>query len=177
MRKEIDIYEYASDIMKQLKKGVLLTTKKDGKVNTMTISWGALGIEWNKEIFSVYVRENRHTLKMLESGEFTINIPTKEKAGKILGHCGTKSGRDTDKIKDMNLTLIDGEKIDVPAIKELPLTLECKIIYKQLQDKSEISKDMQESFYPSDVDSMHFGANKDYHYLIHGEIISAYIVE
>ena len=49
---------------------------------------------------------------------------------------GTKSGRDTDKIEDMGLTLVPSEKIDTPAIKEYALTLECRIVYKQLQDRN-----------------------------------------
>ena len=53
-----------------------------------------------------------------------MNIPFKPFDNKILGYCGTHSGKDTDKIADLNLTLEEGEKISVPAIAELPLTLE-----------------------------------------------------
>lgn len=61
MRKEIDVFDYASEILKAVKKGALLTTKADNKVNTMTIAWGSLGIEWGKPIFTAFVRENRFT--------------------------------------------------------------------------------------------------------------------
>ena len=47
-KKKIDVLDYSSKILKTLSKGVLLTVKDDEKVNTMVISWGALGIEWNK---------------------------------------------------------------------------------------------------------------------------------
>lgn len=177
MYKEIEVYDYMNHILKQLKKGVLLTTKKDGKVNTMTISWGKIGIEWSKLIFCVYVRQNRQTHTMLDSGEFTINIPYNQSVGKILGYCGTKSGKDTDKIKDLDLTLVDGREVSAPAIKELPLTLECKIIYKQLQDSTAIPDAFKEEFYPQDISSDFCGANKDYHTMFYGEIVSAYIVE
>lgn len=61
------------------KKGVLLTTKTDEKVNSMVISWGTLGIEWAKPIFTVFVRENRFTKHQLDKNpEFTINIPIGE---------------------------------------------------------------------------------------------------
>ena len=46
-KKKIDVLDYSSKILKALSKGVLLTVKDDEKVNTMVISWGALGIEWN----------------------------------------------------------------------------------------------------------------------------------
>lgn len=178
MKKEIQVFDYASEIMKAVKTGVLLTTKSDDKVNSMTISWGTLGIEWGKPIFTVFVRENRFTKEQLEKNpEFTINIPMGEFNKKILGFCGTKSGYNIDKISELNLTLESPDKISVPAIKELPLTLECKVVYKQEQDRNEICEETKKVFYPQDVDSSYHGANKDFHTAYYGEIISAYIVE
>lgn len=178
-KKIIDVFEYASDIMKAVNGGVLLTSKnKDtGKVNSMTISWGMLGIEWAKPIFITFVREHRYTREFLEnSDEFTISIPYGEVNKKILGYCGTKSGRTTDKINDLGLTLEQPLSISVPGIKELPLTLECKVIYKQKQDPTAVSPANQ-SYYPQDVDSFDTGSNKDYHVAYYGEIVNAYIIE
>lgn len=166
MYKEIDVYEYMNVIVKELKKGVLLTTKKDGKVNTMSIAWGAIGIEWNKLIFTALVRQSRHTFDMLSTGEFTVNIPLDDRK-KEIAYCGTKSGRDTDKIADMGFALVDGRKVDVPAIKEFPLTLECKIIYEQLQDKDAIPQQVLDSMYPE----------RDLHSMFYGEVVAAYIVK
>ncbi len=178
MKKNIEVFDYASDIMKSLQKGVLLTTKVDDKINTMTISWGKLGIEWAKKIFIVYVRESRYTKTLLDKNpEFTISIPIGEFKRNILGIAGTKSGRDLDKIKELNLTLEQSVKISVPGIKELPLTLECKVIYKQAQDPDEISKEHLTTFYPQDVISTHHAANRDYHTAYYGEIVSAYIIK
>ena len=95
----------------------------------------------------------------------------------IIGVCGTKSGRDTNKIKDLNLTLIEPEIVDVPAIKELSLTLECKVIYKQKQDENAIPKEIKEKNYPENVSGDFYGANRDYHTAYYGEIVSAYIIE
>ncbi|RDY26273.1 flavin reductase family protein [Romboutsia weinsteinii] len=178
MKKEIQVFDYATEIMKAIEKGVLLTTKADGKVNTMTISWGTLGIEWGKPIFTAFVRENRFTKQQLERNpEFTINIPLGDFNKKILGVCGTKSGHDTDKISELNLTLESPNNISVPAIKELPLTLECKVIYKQKQDENEITEEDKCKFYPQDVESSFYGANRDFHIAYYGEIVNAYIVE
>jgi len=172
-RIDIDIYEHMNHIHKELKKGVLLTTKHKDAVNSMTISWGHIGIEWARPIFIAYVRQSRHTLSMLASDEFTINIPMDDTAKKILGYCGTKSGCDTDKIKDLNLTLVDGVGVNVPAIKELPMTLECKIIYKQPQDLSVLTPEIMDKMYPvTDLQG-----TRDYHTMFYGEIVSAYIVE
>ena len=178
MHKEIDVFEYMNTILRELKKGILLTTKNGDRVNAMTISWGQIGIEWNKLIFTTYVREGRFTKDMLSTGEFTINIPLDRKnVAKAIAYCGIKSGREFDKTKDVNFSLVDGRKVDVPAIKELPLTLECKVVYKQIQDKNEIEDDICNEFYPQDVPSDHFGANKDYHIMFYGEIVDSYILE
>lgn len=178
MKREIEVFDYASEIMKGVKAGVLLTTKAEDKVNTMTISWGTLGIEWNKPIFTVFVRENRFTKEQLDKNpQFTINIPVGEFNKKILGVCGTKSGRNVDKISELNLTLEESNNITVPGIKELPLTLECRVIYKQEQDKNAITEENKKVCYPQDVDSSYHGANKDFHTAYYGEIVGAYIIE
>lgn len=178
MKKEIQVLDYAGEIMKALQSGVLLTTKVEDKVNSMTISWGTLGIEWGTPIFTVFIRENRFTKQQLDKNpEFTINIPVGEFNKKILGFCGTKSGHTTDKISELNLTLEEPSKISVPAIKELPLTLECRVVYKQKQDEHAITEENRLKCYPQDVDSSFHGANKDYHTAYYGEIVSAYIIE
>ncbi len=178
MKKEIQVLDYANDIMKAVQNGVLLTTKAEEKVNSMTISWGTLGIEWGKLIFTVFVRENRFTKQQLDKNpEFTINIPFGDFDKKILGVCGTKSGHTVDKGKELNLTLEEPAAVSVPAIRELPLTLECKIVYKQKQEAKEITEENNKRFYPQDVDSTFHGANRDYHTAYYGEIVSAYIIK
>lgn len=174
MKRQIDVFDYAGHICKAMKPGILLTTKAGEKVNTMTIGWGTIGIQWNKPIFIAYVRETRFTKQMLEeNGEFTVNIPYGEFDNKILSYCGTKSGRDTDKIRDLGLTLVESEKISVPGIAQLPLTLECKVIYTQKQDLSQIPQSVIDRFYPV-IDESGF---QDYHYVFYGEIVNAYLIE
>ena len=119
MKKQVDAFDYAGLICKAMKKGVLLTTKAGDTVNTMTIGWGKIGIEWNRPVFIAYVRETRYTKQLLEAaGEFTVNIPVGDADSRILGYCGTKSGRDTDKIADLSLTLVDSDNVQVPGIRE-----------------------------------------------------------
>ena len=178
MKRIIDPFDYAGEICKGMKKGILLTTRSGEKVNTMTIGWGKIGIEWGKPIFIAYVRESRYTKQMLEeNGEFTVNTPIGEVDGKILGYCGTKSGRDTDKITDLGLTLEDPEVISVPGIRELPLTLECKVIYRQKQDLSAIPTEILEKYYPEAQGARFAGEKRDFHYAYYGEIVSAYLIE
>ena len=172
MKKQVNAFDYAGDICKALKKGILLTTRIGDQVNTMTIGWGHIGIEWSRPIFVAYVRETRHTREMLDAnGEFTINVPVGEIDASILGFCGTKSGRDTDKIKALGLHLEQSDVISVPGIRELPLTLECKVIYKQKQDLSAIPEDILARYYPADETGF-----QDYHYVYYGQILNAYLI-
>lgn len=177
MKKVINAFDYAGDICKAMKKGILLTTKQNDKVNTMTIGWGTIGIEWGRPIFIAFVRESRYTKQLLEAnGEFTVNIPYGDVDAKILGFCGTKSGHDMDKIAEANLTLEAPVSISVPGIKELPLTLECKVLYKQKQDLTVIPQAILERYYPQDVDGSFSGSNRDYHIAYYAEIVSAYLI-
>ena len=170
MKKNINVFDYAGLICEAMSPGVLLTAKQGGKVNTMTIGWGAIGVEWGKPLFTAYVRPCRYTHEMIETtGEFTINVPMGD-AKKILGYCGTKSGREVDKIKELGLTLEEPLTISVPGIRELPLTLECRVVYKQDQVLSALRDDLCGRYYDKN------DAN-DYHTAYYAEIVSAYIID
>ena len=178
-RKPVELKDIAGKIVEELPKGILLTTKTDDKVDTMTIGWGTLGIEWSKPVFAAYIREGRFTRGQLDKNPvFTVNIPMARTADvrKIVGSCGSCSGRDVDKIADTGLTLVDGEKVDAPAVKELPLTLECRVVFRQRQELGLIDSQF-DGFYPQDKDSTVCGANKDAHIAYYGEIVDAYIIE
>ena len=76
MKRKIELWDQAGYILDQVGKGVLMTTAVDGEVNTMTIGWGTIGIQWRKPIFIAFVRESRYTKELLDKNpEFTINIP------------------------------------------------------------------------------------------------------
>lgn len=177
MKQPVNVFDYAGHICKAMPKGILLTTKHNGKVNTMTIGWGTIGIEWGKPIFIAYVRESRYTKQLLDgSGEFTVNIPYGEVDGKILGFCGTKSGADVDKIQALNLTLEESVSVSAPGIRELPLTLECKVLYQQPQELAAIPEAILERYYPQDVPSTDPGKNRDRHTAYYAEIVNAYLI-
>ena len=172
MKKVINPFDYAGEFPKHMGQGILLTTKGHTGVNTMTIGWGTLGIEWGRPMFVAYVRESRYTHELLDANpEFTVNCPVGEIDKKILGFCGTKSGRDLDKIKEMGLHLEEPMHISVPGIKELPLTLECKVVYRNKQPVESIPQEIQDRYYP-----VKDGA-QDFHYAYYGEIVGAYIIE
>lgn len=95
IRTEIDVNEKAGYILDCLKQGILLTTKENDLLDTMTIGWATIGIDWSIPVFTVYVRESRFTKVLLDkTNQFTVNIPLPGKnVRKILSFCGTRSKR------------------------------------------------------------------------------------
>lgn len=169
MKRNIDVWSHAGEILKAVEHGVLITAQADGRANPMAIGWGTLGIEWNTPLFIAYIRESRFTRELLDRNpEFTVNIPLGKCDPQILQVCGTRSGRELDKIAALGLTPVAGETVSVPALKELPLTLECKVIYRQLQQVREVAEPQYSEFYPEPTDA---------HVAYYGEITAAYILE
>ena len=170
--------EYMGDLVKGVKSSALITVRKGDEVNCMTIGWGQIGIEWARLIFTAYVRHSRYTYPILqETGEFTVNIAPEGGAGKILGFCGSRSGRDVNKIQELGLTLVPGDSIEVPGILELPLTLECRVLYRADQDPKDLPSDLVERFYPPVSDSGMSAPQRDLHTMFSGEVTGAYLAE
>ena len=179
MKREIIVTDYANEITAAIPRGVLVTTKNGDKVNCMTIGWGTLGTMWSMPMMMIYIREGRFTRQMLDvSGDFTLNVPFGDaNVKKITAYCGAKSGRNTDKVKDLGLTLVESDLVQAPGIAELPLTLECKVLYRQLLDKNAVPEDIRKAMYPEHVDSSNPMANCDYHYCYYGKILKSYIID
>lgn len=165
---DIGYNELSKEMLNQLKKGAFLTTKVDGKVNTMTIGWGGINVVWYKEVFVAYVRYSRDTYNMLErANEFTISVPLNVDMKKELSFCGTKSGRDYDKVKECNLSIAPSKSINTPILSDCELHYECKVIYKQAMEPSNINKDIKKRYY----------MGNDYHVVYYGEIIESYLTK
>ena len=116
------------EILSELKGGALLTAaKENGEINTMTVSWGGVGILWGKEVAFVFVRPQRHTFEFTENGSKMSLTFFDDSKKDILTYCGTKSGRDVDKFKDCNLkcSLVDG----YPVFEDAKYTLKLKKLY------------------------------------------------
>ena len=159
---------FAETVERMCDDGLLLVTKgKDNKANVMTIGWGTIGTIWAKPIFIVLVRPSRYSYSLLEQvDEFTVNVPSKELAKAAL-HCGTVSGRDNDKFKDMNLTEIASKEIQVPIIEECHINYECRTLHKNDLIPEMLDPGVKEQFYPKG----------DFHRLYFGEILATYAGE
>ena len=98
----------------------------NGEKNILTIAWAGT-ICSDPPMVSISVRPERYSYNMIkETGEFVINLTTKELAF-ATDYCGVKSGRDVDKFAEMNLTPIPGEVVKAPLIAESPVNIECRV--------------------------------------------------
>ena len=104
--------------------------------------------------------------------EFTVNIPLGAIDKNIVAVCGSKSGRDIDKFETLGLETEPGMTVSVPGIRQLPLTLECKVLYQQDQDAAAIDEAALNRYYTKGTRN-----GEDFHTLYIGEITAAYIIE
>jgi flavin reductase (DIM6/NTAB) family NADH-FMN oxidoreductase RutF len=162
--KDLDYMEIAEEAIAKIKKGAFLTVQAGDRLNVMTIGWATFGWIWQKPIMMVAVRSSRHTFGIIEAAEdFTVTIPAGDMA-KEIALCGTKSGRDMDKIKQASLQTSKTRKVVSPIIKAQGYHLECRIVYKSAMDPAYLDQDYDSSLYPQ----------KDYHTLYFGEIVACY---
>ena len=140
------------------KEWMLITAGTIDHWNTMTASWGGLGVLWGKNVSFCFVRNTRYTFEFMnESPTFSLTF-FDEKHRSALDYCGSNSGRDVDKAKETGLTPveIDGSV----AFTEARLVLVCRKLYEQDMDPASFVD-------PSIAD--HY-VQKDYHRIYVGEI-------
>ncbi|MDR2650381.1 MAG: flavin reductase family protein [Clostridiales bacterium] len=136
-------------------KGAFLSSKGKNKVNTMTISWGFIGVIWGNPYFITAVRPTRHTKTLLdEGGSFTVSIPwgclTNE-----LNICGTESGRDIDKSKVV--TFARSKQVDAPIVAGCQTYIECVIKYSDPLDHAKMPENIVRGMYSDDYHTLYFG--------------------
>jgi flavin reductase (DIM6/NTAB) family NADH-FMN oxidoreductase RutF len=143
---------------------LLVTAKKDGKSNVMTVGWGLVGVLWRMPVFMVAVRPSRFTHDLIEdSGEFTVNVPG-EGMNDVVKRCGNVSGREHDKFAECKLTLVKGKKVRVPVIKECKTHYECQVVHKLEVAPGLVPANVKKTFYP----------RGDYHTMYFGKILAVY---
>lgn len=167
MFKEIqfcDVKENVVDLLKN--QWGLVTAGDENGLNTMTVSWGAVGELWAMDMATIYIRPQRHTVNYLESKDyFTITFFDSEYK-KALAFCGANSGRDCDKIKETGLTPVFD--CDAPYFAQAKLVLVCKKVAKGSFDANQmIDKSIIDAQYP----------NNDFHYIYYGAIEKVLILE
>ncbi len=157
----IDPTDITDNIFKLVGSDWMLVTAGDlNDFNTMTASWGGAGVLWNKNVCWCVIRPVRHTYKFVEAADrFTLSFFAEEHRP-ALKLCGTRSGRDVDKMNATGLTPLATETGAV-YFEQARLVLECRKVYFQDLDPTKFLDPAIESEYP----------DKDYHRMYFGEIV------
>jgi flavin reductase (DIM6/NTAB) family NADH-FMN oxidoreductase RutF len=143
---------------------MLITAGSRESFNTMTASWGGMGVIWNKKVCFCVVRPTRHTRLFTDSSSYFTLSFFEEQYREVLNYCGTHSGRDVNKIKETRLTPLFGD--DTIYFAEARLVFQCKKMYYQDIDPG--------NFLDPTIDKRNYPL-KDYHRLYVGEIVSCLV--
>lgn len=158
--KTIEPTAVRDNVFKLIDKDWMLITAGSMKSwNTMTASWGGLGVLWNKPVAFAFVRPTRHTWGFMErAGRFTLSfLPARFR--KALVFCGTHSGRDCDKAAQTGLESLAVAPGTV-SFKQARLVMVCRKLYTTDIDPRRFLDLNIDRLYPK----------KDYHRLYVGEI-------
>lgn len=157
--REVDIKDFRINPFDLKDKWMLISAEKSGVANTMTASWGGLGIMWNKEVAFVVIRPQRYTKEFVDNSEMFSLSFFNESFKKELSYLGKVSGRDEDKISKTSLTL--GSDNNTPYFEEAETVIFVKKLYIQPMDSQFLlEKEIDTRWYP----------DNDYHHLYIAEI-------
>lgn len=146
------------------KQWAMITTRRGGKTNTMTASWGGVGILWNKPVAYIFLRPQRFTRELLDDSERFSVCFLPEELRQAMTYCGKESGRDGDKLAACGLTATELDH--APVLEQSELALVCRKLYRQQLDPGcFVDKSIDGTCYPG----------QDYHYLYVAEIEQAYV--
>lgn len=141
------------------KEWMLVTSGDEEKANTMTASWGGMGIMWGKDVVYVVIRDSRYTKEFIDrTGTFSLSF-LGEGHRNMLKYLGSVSGRAEDKIKEAGVDL--NYEGGVPYVDQGSLILLCKVMSATAIQPSD--------FKDSSLDEAWY-SNKDYHTLYIAEI-------
>lgn len=140
------------------KEWMLVTAGDESSFNTMTASWGGIGWLWNKPVAFVFVRPERYTYEFIEKSDYLTLSFLGEANKKIHAVCGSKSGRDTDKVKATGLKPVFTEQGNV-LFEQARLSLEGRKLYADnIKPECFLDKESLEKWY----DDAHGGFHKMY---------------
>lgn len=162
------INDVAAEVNQALKEGRVFLTSHDEKTNAMIIGWGGILNFWTKPVFLAPVRLSRYTHDPIQkTGYFTISIPRKGELKNAVAFCGSRSGRDHDKLAACRLTAVPGKAVPVPVIGECALHFECRVLLAQDMDLAGFDADAGRRYY----------ADGDIHTMFFGEILACYTTD
>ncbi|MBQ5473075.1 MAG: flavin reductase family protein [Treponema sp.] len=153
--KEISALDFNENIFKLIGKDWFLVTADDeNKTNMMTASWGGMGVLFNKNVVTIYVRPSRYTKTFIDKSEKFSLCVLPENYRDALAYCGKVSGRDEDKISKTGLTVSNIS--DCSVFNESKIAFVCKKLYSQQMDANLlVDKKLRDTFWKEDVHVMY----------------------
>lgn len=166
--KKIDPKELPDNVIKLIADDwMLITAGTKDSFNMMTASWGTIGNLWNEPVATCYIRPQRHTRQFIDnSNYFTLTFFAPEYKN-ILQYCGTKSGKDVDKIKETGLIPVTTYLGNI-YYKQARVVLECEILY---------ADDIKGDKFTEPKLSDRWYADKDFSRMYIGKIVNCWIEE
>ena len=135
---------------------MLITAGDKEDCNTMTASWGGLGILWGSPIAIAYIRPQRYTKEFVDNSEYFTLSFFSEQYRKQLALCGSKSGREIDKVKECGFTVAEAQG-GAPYFEQADLVFVCRKRMVQKMEESLIPADVREKWYEGDYHTMYWG--------------------
>lgn len=154
---ELDPLELQDNMFRRIgREWMLITAGKPEKFNTMTASWGGVGVLWNTNVTFSFVRPSRYTYTFMEQEKYYTLSFFGADCRRALQFCGSKSGRDVDKVAETGLTPV----FDAPApyFAEAELVLVCRKLYTQdLDTERLLDPALMANYKDGDVHRMYVG--------------------
>lgn len=124
---QIAVEEISDNVFKLVGKDFfVITAGKEGNYNSMIGSGGGLGVLFKKPTTWCIIRADRHTLEIMEKERtYTLSYFPDECREQML-FLGSKSGRDSEKMKEVRLTSVQTPSGDM-SFREARLIFECKL--------------------------------------------------
>lgn len=145
-------------------KWMLITAGTAEHCNTMTASWGGLGVIWGAPSATCYIRPQRYTKEFVDREEYFTLAFFSEEWRKALALCGSKSGRDVDKVNECGFT-VEEARCGAPYFQQADLVLVCRKRFVQPLDPDNMPQDVKERWYPE----------RDYHIMYIAEIVEVLV--
>jgi Conserved protein/domain typically associated with flavoprotein oxygenases, DIM6/NTAB family len=154
---EISPKKMSGNVFKTIGDGwMLITAGNAEKCNTMTASWGGLGVLWQSEVSIIFVRHSRYTFQYVEKEDYYSLCFFDEEYREKLDYLGNTSGRDEDKIAKSGLT--KAYHRGVPYFEEAKWVFICKKLYSDdLGPDKFIEKSIDEMYQDHDYHRMYIG--------------------
>ncbi|MGC9529406.1 MAG: flavin reductase family protein [Candidatus Bipolaricaulaceae bacterium] len=163
----ISPWENLDQLHRQLsgKGAFLLSARPDRRTNVMTIGWGMVGTVWSRPVFLALVRPSRYTHDCIQAaGAFSVSVPLGDMEEE-LAFCGSRSGREVDKVDVLGLELTPPRRGGVALLAPCELHYECRVVARaSLAPQGLVSDELQARHYPSG----------DLHTLFFGEVVAAW---